>query len=49
LIDSRQADLAGRLVARRLTLGHSPQTADCHLALTVFREDAAFHAYQVAR
>jgi nitrite reductase/ring-hydroxylating ferredoxin subunit len=43
----RQVDLAGRLVARHLMLGHSPQALIATLALAVLREDAGFHAYQM--
>ncbi|MEZ2311810.1 Rieske 2Fe-2S domain-containing protein [Paraburkholderia sp. RCC_158] len=43
----RQVDLAARLVARHLTLGHSPQALIATLALAVLREDAGFHAYQM--
>ena len=43
----RQVDLAARLVARHLTLGHSPQTLIATLARVVLREDAGFHAYQM--
>ncbi|WP_233805591.1 Rieske (2Fe-2S) protein [Paraburkholderia sp. HP33-1] len=43
----RQVDLAARLVARHLTLGHPPQTLIATLALAVLREDAGFHAYQM--
>ncbi len=43
----RQVDLAERLVARHLTLGHSPQTLIATLACAVLREDAGFHAYQM--
>jgi nitrite reductase/ring-hydroxylating ferredoxin subunit len=43
----RQVDLAGRLVARHLTLGHSPHTLIATLARAVLREDAGFHAYQM--
>jgi nitrite reductase/ring-hydroxylating ferredoxin subunit len=43
----RQVDLAARLVARHLTLGHSPQALIATLALAVLREDAGFHAYQL--
>lgn len=43
----RQVDLAARLVARHLTLGHSPQTLIATLACAVLREDAGFHAYQM--
>src|SRR5262249_19001940 len=35
----RQVDLAARLVARHLTLGHSPQTLIATLAHAVLRED----------
>jgi nitrite reductase/ring-hydroxylating ferredoxin subunit len=43
----RQVDLAARLVARYLTLGHSPQALIATLARAVLREDAGFHAYQM--
>jgi hypothetical protein len=43
----RQVDLAARLVARHLALGHSPQTLIATLAHAVLREDAGFHAYQM--
>jgi hypothetical protein len=43
----RQVDLAARLVARHLTLGHSPQSLIATLARVLLREDAGFHAYQV--
>ena len=43
----RQVDLAARLVAQHLTLGHSPQTLIATLARVVLREDAGFHAYQM--
>jgi nitrite reductase/ring-hydroxylating ferredoxin subunit len=43
----RQVDLAARLVARHLTLGHSPQALIATLARAVLREDAGFHAYQM--
>jgi nitrite reductase/ring-hydroxylating ferredoxin subunit len=43
----RQVDLAARLVARHLTLGHSPQALIARLAHAVLREDAGFHAYQM--
>jgi nitrite reductase/ring-hydroxylating ferredoxin subunit len=43
----RQVDLAARLVARHLTLGHSPQALIATLAYAVLREDAGFHAYQM--
>jgi nitrite reductase/ring-hydroxylating ferredoxin subunit len=43
----RQVDLAARLVARHLTLGHAPQALIATLARGVLREDAGFHAYQM--
>jgi hypothetical protein len=43
----RQVDLAARLVARHLELGHSPQALIATLAHAVLREDASFHAYQM--
>jgi hypothetical protein len=43
----RQVDLAARLVARHLTLGHPPQTLIATLAHALLREDAGFHAYQM--
>jgi nitrite reductase/ring-hydroxylating ferredoxin subunit len=43
----RQVDLAARLVARHLGLGHSPQALIATLAQAVLREDAGFHAYQM--
>jgi len=43
----RQVDLAARLVARHLTLGHSPEKLIATLARAVLREDAGFHAYQM--
>jgi nitrite reductase/ring-hydroxylating ferredoxin subunit len=43
----QQVDLAARLVARHLTLGHSPQALIATLARAVLREDAGFHAYQM--
>ena len=43
----RQVDLAARLVARHLTLGHSPQALIATLARAVLREDAGFHSYQM--
>ncbi|ACC75226.1 Rieske (2Fe-2S) protein [Paraburkholderia phymatum] len=43
----RQVDLAARLVARHLTLGHPPQALIATLAFAVLREDAGFHAYQM--
>jgi nitrite reductase/ring-hydroxylating ferredoxin subunit len=43
----RQVDLAARLVARHLTLGHSVQALIATLARALLREDAGFHAYQM--
>jgi hypothetical protein len=43
----RQVDLAARLVARHLTLGHSARSLIAALARALLREDAGFHAYQV--
>jgi hypothetical protein len=43
----RQVDLAARLVARHLTLDHSPQALIATLARALLREDAGFHAYQM--
>jgi nitrite reductase/ring-hydroxylating ferredoxin subunit len=43
----RQVDLAARLVARHLTLRHSPQALIATLARALLREDAGFHAYQM--
>jgi nitrite reductase/ring-hydroxylating ferredoxin subunit len=43
----RQVDLAARLVARHLNLGHSPRMLIATLAHGVLREDAGFHAYQM--
>jgi hypothetical protein len=43
----RQVDLAARLTARHLTLGHSTQALIATLAHAVLREDAGFHAYQM--
>jgi len=43
----RQVDLAARLVARHLTLGHSVQALIATLARALLREDPGFHAYQV--
>jgi hypothetical protein len=43
----RQVDLAASLVARHLTLGHSPQALIATLVHAVLREDAGFHAYQM--
>jgi nitrite reductase/ring-hydroxylating ferredoxin subunit len=43
----QQVDLAARLVARHLTLGHPPQALIATLARAVLREDAGFHSYQM--
>jgi nitrite reductase/ring-hydroxylating ferredoxin subunit len=43
----RQIDAAARLVARHLTLGHSPDALIETLAQVLLREDAGFHAYQM--
>jgi nitrite reductase/ring-hydroxylating ferredoxin subunit len=43
----RQVDLAARLVARHLTLGHPPRALIATLARALLREDAGFHAYQM--
>ena len=43
----RQVDLVARLVARHLSLGHSPQALIATLARALLREDAGFHAYQM--
>lgn len=43
----RQVDLAARLVARHLKLGHSPQAVIATLARAVLREDGGFHSYQM--
>ncbi|MBV9248038.1 MAG: Rieske (2Fe-2S) protein [Acetobacteraceae bacterium] len=43
----QQVDLAARLVARHLTMGHSPQALIGTLARALLREDAGFHAYQM--
>ena len=43
----RQVDLAARLVARHLTLGHSSQELIVTLVRAVLREDSGFHAYQM--
>ena len=42
-----QVELAARLVARHLMLGHSPQTLIATLGRAVLREDAGFHSYQM--
>jgi len=43
----RQVDLAARLVARHLALGHSPRALIATLGRALLREDAGFHAYQM--
>jgi nitrite reductase/ring-hydroxylating ferredoxin subunit len=43
----RQVDLAARLVARHLTIGHPPRPLIATLTLALLREDARFHAYQM--
>jgi hypothetical protein len=43
----RQVDLAAKLVARHLSLGHPPQALIVTLARAALREDAGFHAYQM--
>jgi len=43
----QQIAAAARLVARHLTLGHSPDTLIATLAQALLREDAGFHAYQM--
>jgi hypothetical protein len=43
----RQVEIAARLVARHLTLGHPPQVLIATLARAVLREDSGFHAYQM--
>ena len=51
LLDSfdrrHQVELAARLVARHLRLGHPPDLLITTLATAVLREDAGFHAYQM--
>jgi hypothetical protein len=43
----QQIGAAARLVARHLTLGHSPDALIATLAQALLREDAGFHAYQM--
>jgi hypothetical protein len=43
----QQIGAAARLVARDLTLDHSPDTLIATLAQALLREDAGFHAYQM--
>ncbi len=42
-----QVELAGRLVARHLALGHPAELIVSALARALLREDAGFHAYQM--
>jgi nitrite reductase/ring-hydroxylating ferredoxin subunit len=43
----QQVDLAARLVARHLLLGHPPEALIATLGHALLREDAGFHAYQM--
>ena len=43
----RQVDLAARLVARHLTLGHPLRALIATLGRALLREDAGFHSYQM--
>ena len=43
----QQIDVAARLVARHLLLGHAPAALMATLAQALLREDAGFHAYQM--
>jgi hypothetical protein len=43
----QQIGAAARLVARHLTVGHSPDALIATLAQALLREDAGFHAYQM--
>jgi nitrite reductase/ring-hydroxylating ferredoxin subunit len=43
----KQVDMAARLVARYLLLGHSAEALIATLAQALLREDAGFHAYQM--
>jgi hypothetical protein len=43
----QQISATARLVARHLTLGHSPEALISTLAQVLLREDAGFHAYQM--
>jgi len=45
----QQIGAVARLVARHLILGHSPEALIATLARALLREDAGFHAYQMAR
>jgi hypothetical protein len=42
-----QVEVAARLVARHLALGHPPELIIVALARVLLREDAGFHAYQI--
>jgi hypothetical protein len=42
-----QVEVAARLVARHLALGHPPELMISTLAHALLREDAGFHAYQM--
>ena len=43
----RQIELAARLVARHLSLGHPPRALIATLGRALLREDAGFHAHQM--
>jgi hypothetical protein len=43
----RQVDLAARVVARHLTLGHPPRALIATLGRALLREDSGLHAYQM--
>jgi hypothetical protein len=43
----QQIGAAARLVARDLTMGHSPEALISTLAQVLLREDAGFHGYQM--
>ncbi len=43
----RQVDLAARLTARHMTLGHSSEMLIATLVRATLREDAGFHAFQM--
>jgi nitrite reductase/ring-hydroxylating ferredoxin subunit len=43
----QQVDLAAKLVARHVTLGHSQEALLATMAHAVLREDAGFHSYQM--
>jgi len=44
---AHQVEIAARLVARHLALGHAPELMISALAHALLREDAGFHAYQM--